>query len=68
MTTTERCDYLGVGFHLVPNLELAMLLGCDTRAGSVAVDDWQTTSVPNVLAAGEATGVGAHRRCGPLCD
>jgi NADPH-dependent 2,4-dienoyl-CoA reductase/sulfur reductase-like enzyme len=62
MTRTEPCDYLAVGFHLVPNLELAMLLGCDTRDGVVETDEWQATSVDGVYAAGEATGVGGLQR------
>jgi NADPH-dependent 2,4-dienoyl-CoA reductase/sulfur reductase-like enzyme len=52
------CDYLACGFHLVPNLELAELLGCKLQNGAVTVDQFQQTSVPNVYAAGEATGIG----------
>ena len=54
---TESCDYLACGFHLVPNLELAELLGCEIAA-SVSVDEFQQTSVPHVYAVGEATGIG----------
>ena len=32
----ERCDYLACGFHLVPNLELAALLGCRIEDGFVS--------------------------------
>ena len=53
-----ECDYFACGFHLVPNLELARLLGCRTESGRVVVDQLQRTSVDNVLAAGEATGIG----------
>jgi NADPH-dependent 2,4-dienoyl-CoA reductase/sulfur reductase-like enzyme len=53
-----ECDYLAVGFHLVPNLELAELLGCEIEDGAVIVDEFQQTSVANVYAAGEATGIG----------
>ncbi len=53
-----ECDYLACGFHLVPNLELAELLGCRIEAGAVRVDEFQQTSVPRVYAAGEATGIG----------
>ena len=53
-----ECDYLACGFHLVPNLELAALLGCELRDGAVQVDDAQQTSVPNVYCAGEPTGIG----------
>jgi D-hydroxyproline dehydrogenase subunit alpha len=52
------CDYLACGFHLVPNVELAALLGCALRNGYVAVDEWQQTSAPNIYCAGEATGIG----------
>ena len=52
------CDYLACGFHLVPNLELAELLGCEIDGGTVKVDEFQQTSVPRVYAAGEATGIG----------
>ena len=52
------CDYLACGFHLVPNLELAELLGCEIADGAVRVDDFQQTSVRQVYAAGESTGIG----------
>ncbi len=52
------CDYLGCGFHLVPNLELPRLLGCAVESGFVRVDAAQQSSVPNVYCAGELTGVG----------
>ena len=53
-----ECDYLACGFHLVPNLELAELLGCKIENGAVSVDESQQTSVPQIYAAGEATGIG----------
>jgi NADPH-dependent 2,4-dienoyl-CoA reductase/sulfur reductase-like enzyme len=52
------CDYLACGFFLVPNLELATLLGCQLESHGVHVDERQRPSVPHVLAAGEATGIG----------
>ena len=52
------CDVLCVAFGLVPNTELASLLGCDLRDGAVVVDADQATSVPGVYCAGEPTGVG----------
>ena len=52
------CNYLACGFHLVANLELPLLLGCEIRKGSVVVDDFQTTTVPSVFCAGEPTGIG----------
>jgi D-hydroxyproline dehydrogenase subunit alpha len=56
-TWTERCDYLGCGFGLVPNIELPRLLGCALQRGFVAVDEWQATSIPDIYAAGELTGI-----------
>jgi NADPH-dependent 2,4-dienoyl-CoA reductase/sulfur reductase-like enzyme len=52
------CDYLACGYHLVPNTELAELLGCVVEAGSVRVDEFQQTTVPQVYSAGESTGIG----------
>ena len=52
------CDYLACGFHLVPNVELAELLGCDIDRGAVRVDQFQQTTVPHVYCAGESTGIG----------
>jgi NADPH-dependent 2,4-dienoyl-CoA reductase/sulfur reductase-like enzyme len=55
---TIACDYLACGFHLVPNTELASLLGCEMVHGFVRVDDFQRTTIPNVFCAGEPTGIG----------
>ncbi|HKW19705.1 MAG TPA: FAD/NAD(P)-binding oxidoreductase [Terriglobales bacterium] len=52
------CDFLACGFHLVPNTELATLLGCRAQNGFVQVDEYQETSVPGIFCAGEPTGVG----------
>ncbi|KQZ44081.1 FAD/NAD(P)-binding oxidoreductase [Duganella sp. Root1480D1] len=52
------CDYLACGYGLLPNTELARALGCEIGQGAVKTDPWQRTSVPNVLCAGEGTGVG----------
>ena len=72
------CDYLACGFGLVPNTELAGLLGCHMNADFVAVDEAQQTSIEGVYAAGELTGIGglekslvegeiaAHRATGNL--
>ncbi|MBY0522403.1 MAG: NAD(P)/FAD-dependent oxidoreductase [Gemmataceae bacterium] len=57
-TWSVPCDYLACGFGLVPNLELPLLMGCDVRAGFVAVDEMQQTSVNGVYGAGEVTGIG----------
>ena len=52
------CDYLACGFHLVPNVELPCLLGCQINDGYVRIDELQQTSVKNVFCAGEPTGIG----------
>ena len=57
-TWTERCDYLACGFGLIPNTELAQMLGCRTEASGAIVDDYQQTSVADVYCAGEVTGIG----------
>jgi NADPH-dependent 2,4-dienoyl-CoA reductase/sulfur reductase-like enzyme len=60
-TWTEPCDLLACGFHLVPNTELAALLGCSLLHNAVgdcvAVDPTQQTSLENVYCAGEPTGI-----------
>jgi NADPH-dependent 2,4-dienoyl-CoA reductase/sulfur reductase-like enzyme len=53
-----KCDYLGCGFHLIPNTELAEYLGCELQDGFVVVDEQQQTSMPGVYCAGEPTGIG----------
>ncbi len=52
------CEWLACGFHLVPNLEVPLLLGCEVVDGYVAVDAFQQTSVPAVACVGELTGIG----------
>ncbi len=55
----ERCDYLACGYHLTPNLELPALLECTViEDGFVVTNELQCTSVPDVLCAGEPTGIG----------
>ncbi len=56
-TWEEPCDLLACGYHLVPNTELASLLGCALDSGVVPVDNDQRTSVPNIFCAGEPTGI-----------
>jgi NADPH-dependent 2,4-dienoyl-CoA reductase/sulfur reductase-like enzyme len=51
-------DMLAIGYHLVPNTELAQLLGCDLESGFVVVDELQQTSVKGIYCAGESTGIG----------
>lgn len=53
----ERCDLLACGFHLVPNTELASLLGCRVTETGVEVNAEQQTSIAGVYCAGEPTGV-----------
>lgn len=59
-----KVDTLCLGFGFVPNIELAQLAGCQIefdpkRGGWVpAVDENMETSVPDLYAVGEATGVG----------
>lgn len=55
---TVDCDYLACGFHLVPNAELAMLLGCRMEDGFVSTSELMETSIPDVWCAGEPTGIG----------
>jgi NADPH-dependent 2,4-dienoyl-CoA reductase/sulfur reductase-like enzyme len=55
---TTECDYLAISYGLVPNTELAALLGCSLRNDSVAVDEFQRTDSAGVFCAGEATGIG----------
>ena len=52
------CDYLACGFHLVPNIELPVLVGCRTAGGCVQVNEFQQTSMANIFCAGEPTGIG----------
>ncbi|HJV01900.1 MAG TPA: FAD/NAD(P)-binding oxidoreductase [Burkholderiaceae bacterium] len=64
------CDLLACGYGLLPNVELALALGCAVENDGMApdgdgmappavrVDAWQRTSVADVLCAGEGTGVG----------
>lgn len=54
---SESCDLLACGFHLVPNTELAALLGCTIADGAVQVDEYQQTSLAGIYCAGEPTGV-----------
>ncbi|MBN6149722.1 NAD(P)/FAD-dependent oxidoreductase [Xanthomonas sp. AmX2] len=61
---TLDCDQLAVGYGLVPNVELAQLLGCRlAHSGAhpcVAVDAQLRTSAAEVYAAGEALGIGGR--------
>lgn len=61
-TEQLACDMLAVGYGLIPNMELAHLLGCATQPfgahAAVQVDARQHTSLDRVYAAGEACGIG----------
>ena len=56
-TWEEPCDLLATGFHLVPNTELASLLGCDFSGNFVQVNSRGETSISGVYCVGEPTGI-----------
>jgi len=56
-TWVEPCDLFACGFGLVPNVELALALGCNLQNDFVAVDSFQATTVPGIYCAGEPTGI-----------
>lgn len=56
------CERLACGYGLVPNTRLAQALGCTLQAGVVRVDALQRTSLADVFAAGECTGIGGMER------
>jgi D-hydroxyproline dehydrogenase subunit alpha len=53
-----EAEMLAVGYHLVPNTELAQMLGCHLKGGFVQVNAQQETSVSQIYCVGEATGIG----------
>jgi NADPH-dependent 2,4-dienoyl-CoA reductase/sulfur reductase-like enzyme len=53
-----EADMLAIGYHLVPNIELAQLLQCRVAGGYVDVDQLQQTSIDRVYCVGEAAGIG----------
>ncbi|MGH7617761.1 MAG: FAD-dependent oxidoreductase [Gemmatimonadaceae bacterium] len=59
---TLACDVVCAGFGLIPNSELARLIGCAVRGRRVMVDDRQSTTVAGAYCAGEPTGVGGVER------
>ncbi len=70
-TWREACDFLACGYGLVPNTEVARLLGCAVDEHGIVTGARQETSVAGVYAAGECTGVagaaaaiGAGKRAG----
>ena len=56
--TRVACDYLACGFHLVPNVELAELMGCEIDGGFVRVNEFQETTSRGIYCAGEPVGIG----------
>lgn len=54
------CDDLACGWGLVPNTELGALLACQMNAQgeAIATGALQETSMPDIYAAGECTGIG----------
>jgi D-hydroxyproline dehydrogenase subunit alpha len=52
------CDRLACAYGLVPNTQIGLALGCALEEKALRVDEWQATSIPDVYAAGECTGVG----------
>ncbi len=52
------CDRLACGFGLIPNTELAQVLGCALDSRAIRVDAYQTTTLTDYFAAGECTGFG----------
>jgi NADPH-dependent 2,4-dienoyl-CoA reductase/sulfur reductase-like enzyme len=56
-TWAEPCDLLACGFNLVPNTELAALIGCSFQGAFVQVDKDQQTSLANVYCAGEPVAI-----------
>jgi NADPH-dependent 2,4-dienoyl-CoA reductase/sulfur reductase-like enzyme len=55
---TVACDYLACGFHLVPNVELPLLLGCEVSNNRVQVNEFQETTQASIFCAGEPTSIG----------
>ncbi len=52
------CDYVALGHHLVPNLDIAQSLGCATTPTAITTTDLLATTIPHVYAIGEARGIG----------
>lgn len=53
----EPCDLLACGYHLVPNTEIAALLGCAFDGLQVKVNHQQQTSLGSIYCVGEPTGI-----------
>lgn len=61
-TWSEPCDLLGCSAGLVPNTELARLMGCDVEKDRVVVDENQSTTLSDVYCVGESTGIGGAEK------
>jgi NADPH-dependent 2,4-dienoyl-CoA reductase/sulfur reductase-like enzyme len=63
---TLECDRVAVGYGLVPNTGLAQALGCALQVAdgvpAVTVDTQQASTVADIFAAGECTGIGGCER------
>jgi NADPH-dependent 2,4-dienoyl-CoA reductase/sulfur reductase-like enzyme len=55
---TLACDRVACGYGLAPNVSLAQTLGCALDQDAIAVDERQGTSMADIWAAGECTGIG----------
>jgi NADPH-dependent 2,4-dienoyl-CoA reductase/sulfur reductase-like enzyme len=53
-----ECERLACGFGLIANVRLGLALGCALDGNAIRVDAWQASSVPDIYAAGECTGLG----------
>lgn len=53
-----HCEMLACGFGLVPNVELALLLGCGLDGGFVRVNENMESDVPGVFCVGELVAIG----------
>jgi len=56
------CEWLACGFHLVANLELPRLLGCQANNGRIVVNRERESSVAGIYCVGELTGVGGMEK------
>lgn len=62
-----EADAVCLGFGFIPQVDLALLVGCTLRyraeasAHEVVTDHEMRTSLPGVYAAGEVSGIGGHR-------
>ena len=58
------CDYLALGYGLVPDVRMAQMLGCrlepEGAHARVVVDTEQRSSIGNVFAVGETCGIGGR--------